>query len=109
MHTAQRNREIFLSYARADGRTVASNLHQRLEAIGHTVWQDVLDMQGGEGWWLQIEDRIAQAEAVVLVVTPAALASQIVRREWVAARRFGTHVLPVTNEPGIFRTAPRWM
>jgi hypothetical protein len=109
MPAEQRNRELFVSYARADGRQFAFDLHHRLEDLGHAVWQDVLDMQGGEEWWLQIEDRIAQAKAVVLVVTPTALASQVVRREWVYARDVGTHVLPVTNEPKIFETAPRWM
>jgi hypothetical protein len=68
-----------------------------------------MDMIGGQDWWAQIEQRIAQAGAAVLVVTPAALKSPVVRREWLHARRVGTPCLPVTDDPNIFTTAPRWL
>ena len=98
-----------MSYARADGRRLALDLHQSIEAAGHSVWQDVFDMQGGEDWWLQIEEKIEHAKAAVLVVTPTAFESDIVRREWIHARRAGTHILPVAEDPKIFQDAPRWM
>ena len=89
------NTRVFLSYGRKDGAVLAARLHDQLQAREHDVWQDVFDMHGGDDWWLQIEDRIGQAGAVVLVVTPAALASDIVRREWVHARRTGVPIFPV--------------
>jgi hypothetical protein len=88
---------------------VAEDVRSRLEAVGHHVWQDVMDMIGGQDWWAQIEQRIAQVGAAVLVVTPAALKSPVVRREWLHARRVGTPCLPVTDDPNIFTTAPRWL
>lgn len=100
---------VFLSYARKDGAALAATLHERLQARGHEVWQDVFDMHGGDDWWLQIEEQIGKAGAVVLVVTPAALASDIVRREWVQARRAGVPISPVTEDTAIFEKAPRWM
>lgn len=102
-------RTIFLSYARADGRAVAEDLCVRLKALGHSVWQDVVDMAGGQDWWAQIEDRIHQAGTAVLVVTPAAMTSRVVRREWLHARRVGTPCLPITNDAHVFATAPRWL
>ena len=71
--------EIFLSYARKDGVKLAALLNRRAREAGHIVWQDVVDMQGGESWWLQIEERIEHAACVVFVLIPAALTSPIVQ------------------------------
>lgn len=102
-------RAVFLSYARRDGKRLARDLHDRLEAAGHSVWQDVFDMGGGEDWWLQIEEQIHKADALLLLLTRSAVESEIVRREWVHARRRGIPILPVTDDPEIFQKAPRWM
>ena len=102
-------REIFLSYARADGRALAEDVRERLATLGHDLWQDVFDMAGGQDWWARIEERITHAVAAVLVVTPAAFKSPVVRREWLLARRVGTPCLPVTDDPNVFETAPRWL
>ena len=100
---------VFLSYARKDGQAFAELVRARLTGLGYDVWQDVVDMVGGQDWWLQIEERIQRASAVVSVTTGGALASPVVRREWTHARRVGTPFLPVTNDPLVFATAPRWL
>ncbi|UFS69449.1 TIR domain-containing protein [Geomonas sp. RF6] len=102
-------RRVFLSYARADGRDFAKDLHERLEKLGHVVWRDTVDMAGGQDWWVQIEDRIRQADTAVLVVTPAAMKSPVVHREWLHARRIGTPCFPVTADAEVFKSAPRWL
>jgi tetratricopeptide (TPR) repeat protein len=101
--------KILISYARGDGRILALELKQEIEKAGNSVWMDAFDMKIGENWWLQLEEKIKSARIVVLVVTDSALKSEVVRREWMCARRIGTRVMPVTDNAHIFKVAPRWM
>ena len=67
---------IFVSYARSDGKEIAAELRRRLQdEHGFPLWQDLADMEGGKDWWLQITEAIDHVEFLVLVMTPAALAS----------------------------------
>src|SRR5579864_3348691 len=86
--TAQRS-GVFLSYARADGHDFTQQLRARLAAERIPLWQDRVSMEGGRDWWLQIVEALNQVEYMVLVMTPAALRSPIVRKEWRYARQQG--------------------
>jgi hypothetical protein len=92
---------VFLSYARADGETPAAELRERLarEAPDVEIKQDRLFLEGGIGWWKQITDAIDSAEFLVLVMTPAAIESGNVQREWRYARQQGVCVYPVKGAP----------
>jgi TIR domain len=52
---------VFISYARKDGEKFATRLWKRLQKeqkeIG-LLWQDRAEMEGGVGWWNQIEEAI---------------------------------------------------
>ncbi|MDH3672402.1 MAG: TIR domain-containing protein, partial [Gammaproteobacteria bacterium] len=102
---------IFVSYARSDGKDVARRLRQRLiDEHGFSLWQDLADMEGGRDWWLQIMEAIRSVEYLVLVMTPAALASDVVRREWRLARQEGVCVVPVKGAPNLnFDSLSSWM
>jgi hypothetical protein len=101
---------VFISYARSDGEAFAHRLRQRLEAAGISAWLDRFALEGGRDWWLQIEAALDQAEFLVLVVTPAALKSENVRKEWSYARQQGVCVYPIEAAPGVkFDNLPRWM
>lgn len=54
---------VFLSYARKDGEDFATALRRRLSAEEPqiTLWQDRAEMEGGVGWWTQIEAALDQA------------------------------------------------
>ncbi|CAN5674267.1 hypothetical protein BH18ACI5_BH18ACI5_16340 [soil metagenome] len=52
-------------------------------------------MEGGVGWWKQITDAIDRVEFMIMVITPAALSSDIARKEWRYARQQGVRVCPV--------------
>jgi NB-ARC domain/WD domain, G-beta repeat len=54
-------------------------------------------MEGGRDWWRQITEAVDGVEHVLLAVTPGALASEVVRREWRYARQQGRCVVPVTK------------
>jgi hypothetical protein len=102
-------KDIFISYARSDGRDIARRLRDELSAHGFDIWQDVVSMEGGEDWRKQIDKAIESVRTMVLILTPGSLASKYVRAEWVHARRVGTHILPVTYDSAVLEGAPRWM
>ena len=101
---------VFLSYARSDGEAIARTLRERLTAEAVPLWRDREGMEGGRDWWQQITAAIERVDYLVLVMTPAALSSSMVRREWRYARRRGVAVYPVKVDPGLdFDALPRWM
>src|SRR5437763_15954984 len=67
-------------------------------------------MEGGRDWWLQIKDALDVVEFMVLVMTPAAMQSKMVREEWRYARQQGVCVYPVKGEAHLdFTSLPHWM
>ena len=50
-------------------------------------------MEGGVGWWKQITDALDVVQFLILVVSPAAMRSEIARKEWRYARQRGVCVL----------------
>ncbi|MEM9952732.1 MAG: NB-ARC domain-containing protein [Chloroflexota bacterium] len=104
---------IFISYARNDGETFAKDLRQKLiaEFGENTIWRDRDRMEGGVNWWKQITDALDNVAFMVLVATPSAMTSPVVRKEWRYARQQGVCVYPVQvpELPIDFNSLPRWM
>lgn len=101
---------VFISYARTDGEEFATLLRQRLETEEISLWQDRVGMEGGRDWWLQITEALDQVEFMALVITPNALKSDTVRKEWRYARQQGVCVYPIKGSPDLdFNSLPRWM
>ena len=105
---------VFISYSRSD-LEYARALRDGLIAAELAVWHDLKDIGTGQ-WWSQIAASIAGRAAVehlVLLVSPAALASKIVEREWRLARREGktaSLVVPPEHKGKIeFDGLPGWM
>ena len=102
----------FISYSRKDGAEFARDLRATLEKEDLSVWQDLVALEGGEGWWSQIERalRSKDLQHFILVVTPAALASAVVKQEIRLARQEGKSVSPVRG-PGVIdlNKLPRWL
>ncbi|NIA12173.1 MAG: TIR domain-containing protein, partial [Nitrospiraceae bacterium] len=113
MHAPSSPPRIFISYARSDGEDFARLLRRRLtKEYGFAVWQDRTEMQVGEAWWQQIVAALTSehVEYMVLVMTPAAMSSDMVRKEWRLARQEGVCVLPVIAAPCLDITSlPHWM
>jgi WD40 repeat protein len=75
--------KVFLSYARGDDETFVRRLHGNLTAAGFDVWFDRISMPSRElTFYQEIRDAIADRERLVLVVGPAAVASDYVTQEW---------------------------
>jgi hypothetical protein len=101
---------VFISYARSDGEAFAHRLRQRLEKQQIKLWQDRVALEGGRDWWLQITEALDNVQFMALVVTPNALKSEIVRKEWRYARQQGVCVYPIKGSPDLdFNSLPRWM
>jgi WD40 repeat protein len=111
-HHTHARKGIFISYARSDGEAVAHGLRERLEreGLGLRLWQDRSGLEGGRDWWLQITEALDHVEFMVLVITPNALRSEVVRKEWRYARHQGVCVYPVKGTADLdFPSLPRWM
>jgi hypothetical protein len=101
---------VFISYARAEGEVAAKDLRLRLEQEQIPLWQDRTGMEGGRDWWLQISAALDQVDFLVALMTPAAMISEIVRKEWRYARQQGVTVYPVKGASALdFTSLPRWM
>lgn len=105
---------VFLSYARSDGERIATELRVRLrtEAPDIEIKQDRIMLQGGVGWWKQITAAIDSVEFLILIMTPAVIDSEMVRKEWLYARQQGVCIYPVKGVPDAefrFTDLPRWM
>lgn len=103
-------RGVFVSYSRKDGEAFAIDLRKRITDRGIQVWQDLTHMEGGRDWWEQIKDALNQVEFMVLVMTPSAVHSEVVRKEWRYARQQGVCIYPVKADARIdIQSLPRWM
>ena len=103
---------IFISYSRKDGAAFAAWLRGKLKSKGFVIWQDLVALEGGRDWWSQIEGALKSKalQHFILVVTPQALASPVVRREIRLARQEGKTFLPIKG-PGLgdLKALPRWI
>jgi TIR domain-containing protein/NB-ARC domain-containing protein len=108
--SAQQRSGVFISYARSDGEAFAHRLRQQLEKQNIRLWQDRVGMEGGRDWWLQIAEALDNVAFMTLVMTPNALKSDVVRKEWRYARQQGVCVYPIKGAPNLdFESLPRWM
>lgn len=87
-----RPRHVFISYARADA-PVAHQVEQILLSWGCQPWLDQRSLSGGQDWTEALEQAIDASQALVLILTSAALASSMVRREYERALDRGIPVL----------------
>src|SRR5947208_6631065 len=83
-----------------------------MEDVHIPLWQDRVGLGGGKDWWQQITEVLDAVEILVLVMTPYAMTSETVRKEWRYARQQGVCVYPVKGEPDSdlrFSDLPKWM
>ena len=109
---------VFISYARADEQYATELMARLANEPDIAPWQDRISMRPGdfEG---QIKEGIDAAQYFVLVMTPAALRSPWVEKEWRYARENGRCICPIKptfDAPSIEdeldalrKTLPVWM
>jgi tetratricopeptide (TPR) repeat protein len=89
---------VFISYASADRERVLPVV-DRLEQAGVSVWIDREGIHGGANYALEIAEAIEGATAVMLMCSPASLASRNVKQEIALAWRFERPYLPLLLDP----------
>ena len=73
--------KIFISHSSND-KVLAKRLHEDLRRLGHEPWLDEWEIQVGDSISQTIEDGIAEARYVALILSPDAVASNWVDKEW---------------------------
>jgi hypothetical protein len=88
---------IFISYVRGDSSPLADELWESLGKLGFDVFLDRFTATLGQRFADEIAERVATAEAVVLLRSSNYQQSRWVRRELAVARLVGTGVLAITE------------
>ncbi|MGH3870404.1 MAG: TIR domain-containing protein [Pseudonocardiaceae bacterium] len=94
---------IFVSYAGKD-LILARAVHRWLVEAGHEVFLDQDPRDGiaiGEQWRQRLQERLRWTDAVVCVVTSAAVVSGWCTAEIATAQSRGSRLLPLLAEPGV--------
>lgn len=86
---------IFISYARADGSTLAEELSIGLELLGFVAVLDKRDIAAAEDWELRLESLVRQADTVVFVLSPKSVASPRCAWEVEKAIALSKRIVPV--------------
>jgi hypothetical protein len=89
--------KLFISYAR-DNRADVLALVEHLGIMGHETWFDAA-LRGGQDWWHEILERIADSDAFIAIYSSAALSSTACGREFDWATALSKPVVPVAVEP----------
>jgi TIR domain-containing protein len=90
-------RKVFVSYARANKPDV-DQLVEHLGLLSYETWVDS-SLRGGQDWWDEILQRIADCDVFMPIISSGALISTACRREFDWADALGKPVLPVAVEP----------
>jgi WD40 repeat protein len=90
--------DAFVSYAREDEQWVHGKLCPALVANGKDVWIDAEDIRGGASdWWPVVRDGIESAKAMVFVLTPDSLASEVCGSELRRAVELNKRIIAVRH------------
>jgi hypothetical protein len=95
MTTALSTGNVFISHSHQDNELVR-DLARRLRDAGLKPLVDFTDLPVGASWKKTVRERIREADAVLILVTPAALTSAWMMAELGMAEGFERVVLPVT-------------
>lgn len=90
---------IFISYAREDGRDLAMRLRDDLRAAGCSVWLDMSNIQGGDSWTQAIEDAIEACDIGVVLLSHGSYHSRFCRAEQMRLIRKGKRIIPLLVQP----------
>jgi DNA-binding response OmpR family regulator len=82
LDTQQEQRTVFLSYSRTDWNELVSPLVDRLAAAGLNVWTAQHLAIGGQDWFDQTNEALANADFMVVCVTPDSMRDIYVRMEY---------------------------
>jgi hypothetical protein len=92
---------VFLSHSDKD-QAWANQIAQRLKEAGLQVWDAADELYPGDNWHLEIGKALAAANAMIVLVSPAAAESKLLREEVsyaIGSERFRDRLIPVVVRP----------
>jgi hypothetical protein len=87
-------KKVFISYSRRNLAFV-EQLAFDLKEAGLDVWYDLSGLDGGARWRVEIEKAIRSSQYVLVVLSPASVASDWVEREYLFASNLGKKIIPL--------------
>jgi hypothetical protein len=102
--------DIFISHVEED-EGVALEIVGALEAAGYTTWYYERDSVPGPSYLLQTKQAVEESRAVIVIVSPPALASPQLTKEVVRAHESGKPFIPVLRDVAhaeFQRRQPEW-
>ncbi len=94
LHPKNSRHRIFVSYSRED-REFANWVKDSLASDTYETWIDHNNIKASQIWLLAIEAALKSCDAMVLVLSPAALKSPFVHAEYLAIINMGKPLIPV--------------
>ena len=88
--------DAFISYARTD-QEFARKLHAALVAAGHSLWVDWDNIHPSSDWLVEIEQGIAESDAVIFIATRVSTQSKECHAEIAYAKRAEIRIVPCTS------------
>src|SRR5215472_17463278 len=85
---------IFIIYSHADSAFV-DQLEADLRKLGFETWVDRQRLAGGQRWRRELQEAVEQAQVLLIVLSPDAIASQSVQIEFDYALDLGKVVIPL--------------
>ncbi len=93
--------QVFISYAHKD-EAIAKEISSQLSEAGLKVWLGARELLPGENWSLGVGKALERSNAMVVLLSPDAVKSEVVRREVafaLASPRYEERVVPVVIRP----------
>ncbi len=92
-----KSKTLFISYSRKN-KEIALELAQRLQEQGVAVWLDLLNLEPGTHWDIAIQNALEEANAVLVLLSPPAVASTYVLSEIDCALEQKKKIVPLLLE-----------
>lgn len=89
---------VFISYAR-ETQIFATKLARSLEQSGADVFLDIDDIPAGMNWSQAIQNGLDNAQVMLIVISPASMASKNVTQEWQYFADNGKVIIPIWFQP----------
>ena len=99
--------KVFISHSHTDA-ALAARITEGLEERGLKVWDPDRDLLPGDNWAGEIARTLEESEAMIVLLTPAAVSSPHVKREIeyaLGAKNYSNRLIPVVvGDPALFRS-----
>jgi hypothetical protein len=96
------SRHLFISYRRAETRTIAVQLYEHLSSQGFDVFLDTHDIRPGEPFQEVLWHRLADTDVIVLLDSPGFLESQWTEEELARANTANVQILQLVWPGNVF-------